>query len=306
MKTMIFSEIFKQTFQAKNWKWILSVVLVLSVITGVYGILKDLFNLDFIRCGLIIIAIFIVVVIVLMMWYLLKHIIKKIHDSKVDSIWGEAIIDLAEAYSIIHEIEQKDVITEQEISSVLSKFCNKIKEIYDRTTKSNSSVSIKVPISNYTNRGHWESMQVKNIARDQKHLNERETPDYKQANHDIIGNTAYSRIVSLVIKESSKDKVYLNNNIDSSVNSNYATTSSICKDREAVPYKSELVVPIIPTKYNSLKEIYFGGFLCIDSDKPNSFDHKRYYIHMTRGLADGLYSLMVKLVALSNQENERF
>lgn len=111
MKTMIFSEIFKQTFQAKNWKWILSVVLVLSVITGVYGILKDLFNLDFISCGLIIIAFFIVVVIVLMMWYLMKHIIKKIHDSKVDSIWGEVIIDLAEAYSIIHEIEQKDVIT---------------------------------------------------------------------------------------------------------------------------------------------------------------------------------------------------
>lgn len=226
----------------------------------------------------------------------------KIHELNVESIWGDAIIDLAEAYSIIHEVEHKNNITEQDISSVLSKFCNKIKEIFDRTTKSNSSVSIKVPICNYTDQGQWGAMQVKNVARDQKHLNERETPDYKQTNHDILGNTAYSRIVSLVVRESSKDKVYLNNNVNLNVDPNYATTSSQCNDRDAAPYKSELVVPIIPTKYHSLNEIRFGGFLCIDSDKTDSFRHKKYYIHMTRGIADGLYSLMIKLVSLKKSE----
>lgn len=302
---MVISVILQQTFQSKNWKWIISAVLVLSVITSVLGILKDLFNLDVISCILVILFGFLAVAISLMSWYLLKYLVQKIHKLNVESIWGDAIIDLAEAYSIIHEVEHRNHITEQDISSVLSKFCNKIKEIFDRATRSNTSVSIKVPICNYTNQGLWGAMQVKSVARDQKHLNERETPEYKQANHDILGNTAYSRIISLVVKESSKDKVYLNNNVDIKADPNYATTSSQCKDRDATPYKSELVVPILPTKYHSLNEISFGGFLCIDSDKVDSFRQKKYYVHMTRGLADGLYSLMTKLVTLKMQKNER-
>lgn len=138
-------------------------------------------------------------------------------------------------------------------------------------------------------------MCVKNIARDQKHLSMRETVDYQNVNHDVISNTAYSRVVALVVKESSKPRVYLNNNVQK--DSNYATTSSSCKDREAIPYKSELVVPVIPSDYDNLSDIKFGGFLCIDSDKENSFDPKRYDIPMTQGLADGLYALIQKLIA---------
>lgn len=43
-------------------------------------------------------------------------------------------------------------------------------------------------------------MCVKNIARDQKHLSMRETADYKNTNYDVISNTAYSRVVALVVK----------------------------------------------------------------------------------------------------------
>ena len=136
------------------------------------------------------------------------------------------------------------------------------------------------------------------VSRDQSHISERDTPDYKKTNHDIVSNTAYSYIVSLVIKESSKPRIYLDNDVQS--NPNYLTSSN----RTEIPYKSELVVPILPSKYKKLSEIYFGGFLCIDSNLKDSFDTKHYDIPMTIGLADGLYTIMLRLIESQNQQNQ--
>lgn len=83
---------------------------------------------------------------------------------------------------------------------------------------------------------------------------------------------------------------------------NYATTSPEDEERKAVPYKSELVVPILPTKYGSLKEVSFGGFLCIDSDEKRAFDADHYDVPMTQGLADGLYVLMLSHLELQEKE----
>lgn len=139
------------------------------------------------------------------------------------------------------------------------------------------------------------NIEVKNIARDQEHISERDTQDYKDASHDISGNTAYVHILSLVIKQSSKPNIYLDNDVQA--NPNYDTTSN----RKVIPYKSELVVPILPTRYKKLDDVWFCGFLCIDSDKKNSFDATHYDVPMTIGLADGLYSIMQKLLSLKEQ-----
>lgn len=244
---------------------------------------------------IVFVAFCLLLVFLVFIYFLLVNTIKWIHNIYVDSIWGETIVDLANAYAAIHKLDRKEDVTEKAIAQTLGHFCDAVKKIFDRKTHSNCSVSIKVPISNYTESGQWVSMCVKNIARDQKHLSMRETVDYQNTKHDVISNTAYSRVVSLVVKESSKPRVYLNNKVKE--DPNYATTSSFCKDREAIPYKSELVVPVIPSDYERLSDIKFGGFLCIDSDVENSFDPKRYDIPMTQGLADGLYMLIQKLIA---------
>lgn len=210
-----------------------------------------------------------------------------IHNIYVDSIWGQTIVDLANIYALIHKLERNDNATEDDVAFVLSEFCAKVKEIFDRKTKSNCCVSIKVPQSNYSESGQWISMQVKNIARDQQHLTERDTPEYNKMEHNIIGNTAYSTIVSLVLN-SKKKKFYLKNNVQE--DESYLSTSPY------IYYKSELVVPIIPTDYDNINDIEFLGFLCIDSDRKNSFDKDRYDISMTRGIADSLYSLINKLI----------
>ena len=229
-------------------------------------------------------------------FFFLRNAYGWIHDLRVESVWGEIVKVLAEVYAYIHEIERKEEVTEKDIADVLSFFCGRVKTLFDKKTNSDCCVSIKVPISHYSDKGEWQSIQVKNVSRDQKHISDRDTTDYKNANHDVVGNTAYSYVISMVIKESSKPRVYLDNDVQA--NPNYLTSSG----RNTIPYKSELVVPIIPSRYKKLEDIYFGGFLCVDSDKKGSFDAKHYDIPMTMGLADGLYAIMQRLIEIQNKQ----
>ena len=282
----IFVKSFKQTIQKKNWKWIGGASGIITVVSFIQTTIK----LDWWQSLLVLVGSLTTIAIVLYIFYFLRNAYGWIHDVTVESIWGEIVKGLADVYAYIHEIERKPELTDNDIAYVLSFFCNKVKELFDKKTGSNCCVSIKVPISNYSDSGEWQSIQVKNVSRDQKHISDRDTQEYKNANHSILGNTAYSYIISMVIKESSKPHIYLDNDVHS--NPNYLTTSG----RQEVPYKSEIVVPIIPSKYNKLSDVYFGGFLCIDSDKKNSFDSKHYDIPMIIGLADGLYAIMQRLI----------
>lgn len=288
----IFGKSFQDTIKRKNWYWIGGVPGILTAISCLQSFveLKWWQNLLVLGCT------FVVIFILFYGYYFLRNAYGWIHNVMVESIWGEIIKVLAEVYAKIHEIERKESITERDVADVLSTFCNKVKQLFDKKTDSDCCVSIKVPISHYSVSGEWETIQVKNVSRDQTHISERDTPDYKNANHNIVGNTAYSYVVSMVLKESSKPRVYLENDVKSVAN--YLTSSG----RIEVPYQSELVVPIIPSCYGKIDDIYFGGFLCIDSDKKNAFDPDHYDIPMTIGLADGLYTIMLKLIEINKNK----
>lgn len=309
----IFIHTLVKTFDKKNWKWlggIPGIITIIGVIQPNMSLLRTcLFSwITFIgdnaltdSCFLFFCAL-LIWAFTCMTYYLAKYFWEWVHNVYVDSVWANTIVDLATAYSCIHELERQGLqLTEEKVALALSEFCNQIKTIFDRKTHSDCCVSIKVPIANYNATDHWECIHVKNIARDQAHLSERDTIGYKLAHHTIIGNTAFSKVVALIMSECKNRNVYLNNDIDS--DSNYQTTSLIADDRNTIPYKSELVVPIIPSRYDNLNSIKFGGFLCIDSNKKNVFDDKRYDIPMTKGLADGLYSLTQTLIQIREQAN---
>jgi len=300
MSKSLLLETFKLTIQKKNWVWLGGAPGLVTFLSYVMQIV----NQEWWIVVLMFLAGILVIGLILFVWFLVPAIVLRHHEVKVDSNWGETVKDLALAYAVIHELERNSkVITLKDIALALSTFCDVVKKIFDRLSDSNCCVSIKVPISNYLDSGEWNSILVKNVARDKKHILERDTDEYKTASHDILGNTAYSRVISLVLKESSKPHVYLNNNVDPAKDPNYATTSPESNERKSIPYKSELVVPIIPTKYSKLSEVMFGGFLCIDSDKCDAFDADHYDVAMTQGLADGLYILMLRLLELQAQAN---
>ena len=291
----IFIKSLQQTFQKKNWRWIGGI----SGIVTIASFVQTAKELEWWQSLLVLAGSLIAIALLLYIFYFLRNAYGWIHNVRVESIWGEIVKVLADVYAYIHEIERKSELTDNDIAGVLSFFCNKVKELFDKKTGSDCCVSIKVPISHYSDSGEWQSIQVKNVSRDQKHISDRDTQEYKNANHDILGNTAYSYVISMIIKESSKPRVYLDNDVQS--NPNYLTTSG----RTEVPYKSELVVPIIPSRYRQLSEVYFGGFLCVDSDKKDSFDPKHYDVPMIVGLADGLYGIMQRLIELQNDESKQ-
>lgn len=288
----IFIKSLQQTFQKKNWRWIGGI----SGIVTIASFVQTAKELEWWQSLLVLAGSLIAIALLLYIFYFLRNAYGWIHNVRVESIWGEIVKVLAEVYAYIHEIERKPELTDNDIAGVLSFFCNKVKELFDKKTGSDCCVSIKVPISHYSDSGEWQSIQVKNVSRDQKHISDRDTQEYKNANHDILGNTAYSYVISMIIKESSKPRIYLDNDVQS--NPNYLTTSG----RPEVPYKSEMVVPIIPSRYKKLSDVYFGGFLCVDSDMKDSFDPKHYDVPMIVGLADGLYGIMQRLIELQNDE----
>jgi hypothetical protein len=63
-----------------------------------------------------------------------------------------------------------------------------------------------------------------------------------------------------------------------------------------LPYKSTIIVPIIPVNYKPTDEIL--GFLCVDSR--NMFVFKRYYdVDLLIGLADGIYNTVNQMHSLT-------
>ena len=166
----IFSESFKQASQNKNWGWFIT----LSAVATYLSYIQQQFETTWWKTILIFIGAFLSVAILFYAWFFISNAVKRWKVYRVESMWGETIKDLAQAYSEIHQLERmSQTITEKKIAMSLQEFCNKIKKIFDRKTKSNCCVSIKVPVSNYSSSGEWKSIQVKNVARDKKHIKER-------------------------------------------------------------------------------------------------------------------------------------
>lgn len=140
----------KQCVSFNIWKWI-------GILSGIASLLsysQSFFPQEQWWLHIITFVIFCIVLISLVYIYnLAANIIKWIHNIYVDSIWGETIVDLANAYTTIHKLDRKDDVTEQAIAQTLGHFCNVVKKIFDRKTKSDCCVSIKVPISNYAENG---------------------------------------------------------------------------------------------------------------------------------------------------------
>lgn len=221
-------------------------------------------------------------------YFIIRNVLVYIHNVYVDSIWGQAIIDLKDAYSEIHFIRKKEQFDDTEFLNAMIIFCDTLKNIFDRKTKADCCVSIKVPT---TDDDKLETLEVKNLCRDTRHIS-RDTNQYASIKHSIIGNTPYRKIVSKLLKGNQKNLAYVNNDIEHT--QDYDNTSIECYSNGILPYKSELVYPIIPIKGVNSDNIKMRGFICIDCNQTNKFDENRYDIPMVQGIADGIYDLFVK------------
>lgn len=178
-------------------------------------------------------------------------------------------------------------------NKALSDLCDQIKLIFDKITKSNCCISIKLlsltDIDKPLSKEEIVNLEVINLVRDRNHSS-RDTDLYKETHHIIRENTAFNAAISQLDKTK---QFYLNNNVD--LKNGYITTSPLQNpEEEELPYRSELVFPIVePSKTNA--SFLLRGFLCIDSDQSNSFRTKNIEIELSELLSHSLFRIIPKL-----------
>lgn len=250
------------------------------------------------------------IIIITFSFYQIKHFFieswRKWVLVKRESIYGRAIVLLAEGYSQIHANQGKN-IDDKETKEILTSFCDNIKEIFDYKTKSTSSVSIKV-ITDFKNENQVVNLQsiVTNLVRNTK-AEDRDSANYNAIEHTIAKNTCYQYIITNYFSGNKNHKLhFLSNDLPSleeyenssfeqyqSFVTNHKEGSKSRRNNWPLEYRSELVVPISPSDSENLKELAILGFLCIDCclERKEVFNEE-YDIPMIKGVADGLYGFI--------------
>ncbi|MBK6667893.1 MAG: hypothetical protein IPG48_17555 [Saprospiraceae bacterium] len=250
------------------------------------------------------------VALIIYIYYLIKALIieswRRWILIKRESVYGNAIVLLSQAYSKIH-INYGKHLSEGETKLILQEICNKIKEIFDYKTQSKTSVSIKV-VTEFKegDQGINHKSTVANLARDKDSIT-RDTPNYGAIKHTIAKNTCYSHIITNFFSGNRQDKLYfLKNDLpgeDGYDNSSFELfptfTEEIRKDKKKrrdlwpLSYRSELVIPISHIETTENDNLAILGFICIDcrlEGKP--VFNEEYDMPMIKGVCDGLYEFI--------------
>lgn len=278
----ILSNSFEASFKWKLWKWLLTGSLGSLISALTLG--EKIFHLEPERSIKFAIISIICLFLIRFILIFFKESLKYFHQVYVNSVYGDAIMILKDNFATTHYYRKSPGHNDEEFMKSMILFCNGLKEIYDRILKSDTCVSIKVPIRDTSVQEHTTLM---NLIRDAKH-NSRDTQQYKEIKHTIIGNSPFSYCFSKVVNNS-KEKAYINNRVNET--ENYNNTSRECYENGILPYNSELVYPIVPILNESKINSICHGFICIDSVKRDAFKSK-YDTAILEGVADGLYDLI--------------
>ena len=274
---------FLQAIKGAIWKWLVGSA---STLFGLLLFAKNFLEksvANSFKYGIIFVLVIFVSRLIL---FFSINVVKHLHFVYKESIYGDAIIILRDSFSKVHYLRKKGKIDDEEFMEVMVVFCNNLKKIFDKKTKKQCSVSIKVPVKGPVN----SSATVHNLCRDSIATKTRDTDDYKRTNHTIIGNTAFQKIVNNIFKGNKENFFYLNNDINSA--KDYENTSKDAYPENKLPYVSELVCPIIPHTWEKGTSSYECiGFICVDCEDKDVFDNK-YDVAIMSGVADGIYDLI--------------
>ena len=221
----------------------------------------------------------------LILWYI-RGDVMNFFRRRSGAVWGEAIVRLKDAYAAIHDFRKhRDSVGDKEMIDALTLLCDNLKIVFDRKTGADCGVSIKVPVKMVSD---LKEMEVRNLCRDSQHHLMRDTTVYNGRRHLVSDNTAFIEVANNIVN-GNLDLSYVNNDIPNT--KGYQNTSIGCYGDSTLPYKSELVYPILPVRREGNNYPTFG-FVCVDCAKTNGFDKGAYEIPMIQGVADGIYDII--------------
>lgn len=210
----------------------------------------------------------------------------------LNASFSSTILSLNEAFSAIHWLRTQ-TLDNKNYFGILEFMCSRLKQMFDERTDSKCAISIKIPVEV----GEITSdTRLMNICRDKWSLR-RNTDEYKAKPHYVYNNTAFNVICSRIV-EDNEHNFYLNNDIPNS--HDYQNSSLGTYVDDALPYQSEIVVPIIPI-YKPMNTRYVAlGFLCADSERMNAFDD--IDVGILQGVVDCIHDLIKQRESLVKPE----
>ncbi len=221
--------------------------------------------------------------------FIIRNSFKYLHSLYKESKYGEAIILLKDGFSKVHFYRNDKDQSDELFMNTMIEICDNLSDIFSMKNLSECSVSIKVPIKGDLGG----DTSVSNLCRDSRHISIRDTANYKAINHSILGNTAFTKVLYKTLNPHLKSFAYLNNDIPNTYG--YDNTSTSLYEKGILPYKSEIVVPIVPVERKNRNGIKTLGFLCVDCKETNKFDEK-YDVPLIEGVADGIYDVLLTKV----------
>ena len=220
-----------------------------------------------------------------------RNVYRNWYELYKESVYGDAIVFLKDAFSRVHWLRKLDTIPDDKLKQTMAQFCQQLKLIYDKKTKSCCAVSIKLARKAADEKSITSNTRISNLCRD-KDSQSRDTVQYQQTLHSIFSNTCFNNILADFAQGKNINEVYyINNHIAGS--GDYLNTSKQLYNEGKLPYASELVVPIIPHHNENDIKFEMVGFLCVDCQTKEVFDSK-YDVSILQGVADGIYDVIYK------------
>lgn len=289
--TSKFGEEFKSTFSASSvFK---NVAPYLAFLTFATLIFRQILGFSFLKSLVFATIILIILFAVLTSFSLLKSYLRlRLVGRK--SNYGDIIISLKDFFSKINLLRKLDTIRPELLKPALEDVCNDLQKNFNTKTNSTCCVSIKM-FSQIAGGGDVDlNSAVYNLCRNESSIQQRDSDIYGNIDHTIYGNTPYLKITNDLLNHGVEAPYYINSNIPKAIKNNaYLNTSQGAYPNGVLPYKSEIVIPILPIHNPNDQKPDLIGFICVDSNKTNSFN-ETYDLPMLQGFADGVYDVIMK------------
>lgn len=234
------------------------------------------------------------------LFFLVLELWRLIHYLYVDSIYV-SVINYRKELSVLYGcFINRAEISDEDTSDFLIKYCDTIKDLFDRLLNNETSVSIKVIMPCKNNQKGTHDAIVENLCRDSK-SSLREPAGYSKTVHTILANTAFSSIINYISRNKTSKFYYYNDDIASS--NDYQSSSFDVYGDNGLPYNSEIVVPVFLERKTETLDFGVVGFLCIDSKATNLFKKGLdCEVNLLKSIAADLFTIIVHLNRKKNGE----
>ncbi|MFC2186520.1 hypothetical protein ACFCT7_04310 [Fulvivirgaceae bacterium LMO-SS25] len=224
--------------------------------------------------------------------------------------YAEVFEDINIGFAAMHSLDRKDEMTLDDLAVALIGVCDGLSNAFSKINGHKIGVCIKhLEFDN----GH---ALVKTLVRDQNSkANNRKTGDADTTKHWLTGNSDFNFIyskfdddnvdtTSYVEKRLPIKIDYLNSRLKNWPPKKLIIGNNLNRRKQwPLPYRSTIVVPIVPLLADDQNQQALRGFLCIDSPNESSF-YEKVDVNILKGVADGIYRKIDIINELTSEPNE--